>query len=129
MGLQANNTLAYEHRQRPFGAILGTRADGRTVLRYGCYFSTQARISFVLQIIHSSKTQDLYCVDFPKELRENLERHFRSDIGLAQDPMFANVLMLEYVLRSCQNKITDWRKKLRVIVSLRKTSLVKLKDS
>ncbi|KAK8084117.1 hypothetical protein PG996_002898 [Apiospora saccharicola] len=87
------------------------------VLRYGCYFSTQARISFVLQIIHSSKTQDLYCVDFPKELRENLERHFRSDIGLAQDPMFANVLMLEYVLRSCQNKITDWRKKLRVILT------------
>jgi hypothetical protein len=100
------------------GSDLTTNAcQASVVLQYGFYGSLEAmsKPSFVLQVIKNSTTTSFYCIGFPETLTAALQNYLSSKPHMMQDPLFINILILEYILRSYQMKIAFRRNRLRDI--------------
>ncbi|KAK8054834.1 hypothetical protein PG993_000061 [Apiospora rasikravindrae] len=89
------------------------------VFQYGFYgWAEKASPSFVLQVITDQKTTSFYCLNFPEALTDLINRHVGSNPSLGQKPMFINILILDFALRSYQRGIRGQRDRLRHIPHL-----------
>ncbi|KAK8036552.1 hypothetical protein PG991_001689 [Apiospora marii] len=94
----------------------GNATERSLVLQYGFYrWAEKADPSFALQVISSQKTTSFYCLNFPVALTDFMNRQLRANPNLVQKPMFLNILILEFTLRSYQKGIREQRDRLRHI--------------